>query len=388
MASVLISALVVACGPGVPTPAAPSPVPGPAPLPNRTDYPGITASTHQPLATPCTWASGVLTANLNPNETATFTLDGSGNLVVNGAACGAATAANTTRFNIGVSPDVGGSEVVVLDFSNGLFGTVPATSQGIFIALGSGAGDAVQVVGTPGPDTFLVGTSGATDIIALNTDTTRDVTVSGAESITLSGGNGDDVLSGQGVLYNTGSVAARPLLLYGGAGNDHLRGGNADDQLFGGAGDDTLTESGGDDTASGEAGNDLFDEGTGANGADTLIGGTETDTVSYAGRTAAVTVTVGAAANDGEPGEGDDVRSDVEIVTGGNAGDTLTCEASTGCTLNGGPGDDWLIGRGAATCSTARRAMTCSSPAPATTPSTAARAPTPSPTPTTRPPSR
>ncbi|MEY2426502.1 MAG: hypothetical protein QOI61_2074, partial [Actinomycetota bacterium] len=80
-------------------------------------------------------------------------------------------------------------------------------------------------------------------------------------------------------------------------------------------------------------------------GADVIAGGTATDSVSYAGRSAAVTVRLDGVANDGEAGEGDDVRADVENVTGGNGNDTLVGSASAN-RLDGGPGADTVSGGG------------------------------------------
>ena len=55
-----------------------------------------------------------------------------------------------------------------------------------------------------------------------------------------------------------------------------------------------------------------------------LRGGGGLDTVTYADRTAPLTVTIGDGEPDGEDGEGDDVQADVEIVRGGRGNDTLT----------------------------------------------------------------
>jgi hypothetical protein len=63
----------------------------------------------------------------------------------------------------------------------------------------------------------------------------------------------------------------------------------------------------------------------------------------YAGRTVPVSVTIDNTPDDGAAGEGDDVRTDVEDVTGGLAADTLTGNASDN-ELDGGPGDDSITG--------------------------------------------
>ena len=50
--------------------------------------------------------------------------------------------------------------------------------------------------------------------------------------------------------------------------------------------------------------------------------------MTYASRTADVSVSINGAADDGEAGEGDDVQSDVENLTGGAGADTLTGSAA------------------------------------------------------------
>ena len=82
-----------------------------------------------------------------------------------------------------------------------------------------------------------------------------------------------------------------------------------------------------------------------ADGADTLTspGGTW----DYSARTAPVSVTVDDQADDGDPGEGDDVSSHDEPLTvvGGSGGDQMYGD-TFGNTFRGGPGNDLLAGRG------------------------------------------
>jgi hypothetical protein len=108
-------------------------------------------------------------------------------------------------------------------------------------------------------------------------------------------GDGDDLV---------GIVGALPAIVRGGAGNDTLGGGDAADVLLGGPGNDSLN---------GGLGDDVLDGGLGA---DVLIGGAGTDRVNYRGHAnQPVSVTFGDGASDGGPGEGDDVRADVESAT-------------------------------------------------------------------------
>jgi Ca2+-binding RTX toxin-like protein len=96
----------------------------------------------------------------------------------------------------------------------------------------------------------------------------------------------------------------------------------------------------------------MDDDLDGGPGADLLDGGAAFpygdphDSVTYAGRTAPITVTAdGVAANDGESGEGDDVRDNIEHVIGGSGNDSLTGSGWNNI-LFGGGGIDTLFGLG------------------------------------------
>jgi Ca2+-binding RTX toxin-like protein len=137
-----------------------------------------------------------------------------------------------------------------------------------------------------------------------------------------------------------------------GAGNDNLfaTGSSVPVNVLGGDGADTLNGTPGADTLNGEGGNDILD---GKLGGDVLTGGADVDTTTYSSRNNPVTVTLGAGANDGEAGENDDAQT--ENVIGGDGNDTLTGDAGPNTldgdinnsvdTLNGGAGDDILLGR-------------------------------------------
>ena len=97
---------------------------------------------------------------------------------------------------------------------------------------------------------------------------------------------------------------------------ENVTGGSGNDALLGGAPANVLSGGPGHDSLDGEAGNDVLD---GGDGDDILAGGAGTDIVTYAGRVAPVTATLDGLANDGEAGEDDTVRTDVETVVGGSA---------------------------------------------------------------------
>lgn len=140
--------------------------------------------------------------------------------------------------------------------------------------------------------------------------------------------------------------------LDGGADNDTINGGTV------GLSDDTGGE--GDDTFTGAAQNSdyLFAE----PGADTYALGTRVpdasetdgddpryqlnhthDTLNYEARPGPVAVSEDGVANDGDPGENDNVAADVESVIGSDAGDVMAAGAN-GTELSGGGGDDRLTG--------------------------------------------
>lgn len=209
--------------------------------------------------------------------------------------------------------------------------------------------------GGPGKD-LLVGDDGS-DTLRGGLD--DDVAFGRPGDDSLDGGDGNDLLVGL-----DGADA-----LDGGAGRDVLSGGAGPDRVLGGPDNDELglpvlltVDRGGPVEGSTEAGDDLFDgqadddtlfAGPGErtvnygldplqraggrtepNGADTLTGGTGRDEVSYVNREIPVSVSLNGRADDGSPGEGDDVASDVERVTGGTSNDVLS----------GGPGNDALDG--------------------------------------------
>src|SRR5215213_1432099 len=210
-------------------------------------------------------------------------------------------------------------------------------------------------------------TTGITTILVDAGDSNDSVTVSPSVRANLFGGAGDDSLTGGGASFTLTHSTANEMLS-GGSGADTLYGGQDDDTLDGGSGADSLRGEAGTDVASyttrtsavtvtidnvandgagegddvrtdvervlGGSGNDTL-TGTSASeelngaggddtlrataGADTLIGGSGRDLADYSARTKALSISLDDSADDGEAGEGDDVRSDVERVWGGSA---------------------------------------------------------------------
>ena len=108
----------------------------------------------------------------------------------------------------------------------------------------------------------------------LTSTATVSVTVTGiADGVTLSGGNGNDLMFGGGGEDSLSGGNGNDTI-YGMDGHDLLSGGNGSDLLFGGAGNDRLYGDNGDDRLDGGDGNDLL---AGGNGSDTLAGGAGAD---------------------------------------------------------------------------------------------------------------
>lgn len=141
------------------------------------------------------------------------------------------------------------------------------------------------------------------------------------------GGDGKDQLQ----TYNASQVT-----LDGGAGDDTLKGWDSNDVLRGGPGDDEIAASGGADHIEGGDGNDSISADTYHDPApDFIDGGAGFDTVddwSIPDKdfNPPISVTMDGVANDGRPGEGDNVVN-VEKI-----------ESHVSGTLSGGPGDDTL----------------------------------------------
>ena len=113
-------------------------------------------------------------------------------------------------------------------------------------------------------------------------------------SISVGGGSGPDQVSVQTPTFVLASID----------GND------GDDTLLGGAQKDTFYGGAGNDTSRGGPGADVF---MADDGADVFVGGAGIDRARY-GSEVGVAVSLDDVANDGIPGEGDNVRSDVEDV--------------------------------------------------------------------------
>jgi uncharacterized delta-60 repeat protein len=293
----------------------------------------------------------------------------------------------------------GGPGVDTIDYS--ARGPDPVSFSGVTVTLGDsaandgapGEGDNAQadnVIGTNAPDR-LTG-SGLDNVIdgrggneTLSGAAGDDTLIGGPDSNRFDGGPGDDLLDGTLGYFDTADYSARTddltvdltnasaltpagerdryagvEAVEGGAGDDRLLGDAAANRLAGNGGNDTLAGNAGDDTLAGGTGNDTLmgnaDDDTldGGAGADRMEGGPGRDTADYSGRAEDLVLSPDDVANDGAAGEHDDVRGDVENLTGGSGNDRLTGSPSGNSlrgmdgndTLDGGAGDDLLFGGG------------------------------------------
>jgi hypothetical protein len=193
----------------------------------------------------------------------------------------------------------------------------------------------------------------------------------------IEGGPGEDVLEGRGG-WDLLIGGDGPDRLDGGTGCDHLLGDQgtygwivsqedtiraanaepgADDVIAGGAGGDALAGGPGDDRLDGGSGSDQIDPGLGD---DVASGGANagpaSDSIYYHWRTAPVTASLDGLANDGQPGERDQIL-EAESLVGGEGNDVLVGDSRSspnpvaggyagGNALQGNGGDDTLVGFG------------------------------------------
>jgi Ca2+-binding RTX toxin-like protein len=219
-------------------------------------------------------------------------------------------------------------------------------------------GTTVHVQGTDGNETITlsVDTPGS---VTITTDLAGDgcthSEVSGTQcplgpgGIDVAMGGGNDTVSdlslssgalGDGVLrvdlgagddkFNGGPGAEKAV---GGAGNDELKGGGGDDALDGGDGNDKLNGQAGRDQLLGGNGDDVLDgDEFEAPAADLIDGGAGNDRVEgwsdplVEAEHPPISVTLDGQANDGRPGEGDDVRS-IERITSNTSGTVVLSDA-------------------------------------------------------------
>jgi Ca2+-binding RTX toxin-like protein len=245
------------------------------------------------------------------------------------------------------------------------------------VAFGQGGDD--TLTGGPGPQTLIGGDSGA------NPPPSGDDTISGGPGADgMAGGDGNDTLSyadhaqpvsismdgvsnDGGPEDGAGEGASDFERVIGGSGDDSFRGTTADEEFDGGPGIDTVLyddraadqpvavdpDGVADDGAAGEGdniGTDVENITGGAGndvigggpGTNVLNGGAGVDTATYAGRGDGVSANLDDQANDGAAGENDRLIG-FESLIGGEGNDFLTGSPAANA-LTGGGGNDVLDG--------------------------------------------
>ena len=295
------------------------------------------------------------------------TTDGDGEVSINDVLPGDVTAGHSvsvtaTRLDTGVPKATSELSAAVL-----LGCTLTATDPGGEVLTGTAGEDVL--CGGPGPDTFIglggddafIGGGGAdtadysTAAASVNVDLALEAASDDGDGGTdilvsienvIGSGFADTIAGDSGANGLSGGDGADSLI--GGAGNDVLTGGGGHDALDGGPGDDAIGGGDGNDTITGGPGNDAMGGGEGddvfllpgssPDGADTVAGGPGTDTADYSARTGDLSLSLDGAANDGAPGEGDNL--DVENLLAGSGSDLLQGKPGEDNLLDGGPGTD------------------------------------------------
>lgn len=161
--------------------------------------------------------------------------------------------------------------------------------------------------------------------------TSNDLPQEPDQAVTLSGGDGSDLMSGFGAddeIKGNGGADQ----IDGRGGDDWISAGDHNDAVWAGDGDDSIWGEAGSDTIQGQAGNDLIDGGEGrdslmgSEGSDTLHGGAGNDSL------------IGGTEDDWLFGDEDD-----DWLLGGAGNDTLIGGAGKD-EIDGGAGNDLLSG--------------------------------------------
>ena len=204
--------------------------------------------------------------------------------------------------------------------------------------------DAASVSRASNIVTFTASAGEANNVAVKISGTDLIVTDSGVPALTDGDGDGGCTVSGR--IARCALAGLSSVRVYTKDGNDiAIASGAQRVSLSGGDGNDQLTGGDGADTILGEAGNDLL---AGGRAADTMKGGDGTDRVRYGSSTENEVVTLDGQPNDGSADDGregarDNVGTDVENLSGGQGNDALTGDANVN-ELLGGPGNDTLDG--------------------------------------------
>jgi Ca2+-binding RTX toxin-like protein len=221
-----------------------------------------------------------------------------------------------------------------------------AAVQRVLVQMGGGR-DTVEYR-LPHPGTVLLGAEQDTLVAG-----TRQAIGRALQPVAYSGGSGTDLITYANATAGVRLTPEDGLANDGRSGDqenvlsdfENMTGSNfGDPQFFGTAGRNTMTGLEGNDAIAGGGGDDVF-VATVADGADDYHGGPHVngDTISYETRTQALTVDLDNVNDDGQTGERDNVRSNVENFIGGSGVDTVFSLGAFS-RLEGRGGNDKLFG--------------------------------------------
>jgi Ca2+-binding RTX toxin-like protein len=185
-------------------------------------------------------------------------------------------------------------------------------------------------------NTIIASTSGGTLTVTDGT-TPCNYTQSSVTSLTIDGAGGVDIITVES------SVSVPSITLKGGDGNDVISGGDGGETILGQAGDDVLTGGTGADSIDGGSNDDTLQ---GDSGADTLVAGSSFagDKLSYASSTSGISISLDGTVNDTDGfGYTDNIGTGWKTVEGGSAADSIVGSASDDMLL-GSDGNDTLRG--------------------------------------------
>jgi|GEM_PF-3356704 len=171
------------------------------------------------------------------------------------------------------------------------------------------------------------------------------------EEVFIDGGPGNDTITAAGTVGGFLLGREGNDLITGDEADDDIRADEGNDTIVGGAGADIVFDGPGADTVDAGPGSDRFFGGIDPDPGDVLDGGSGLDdSIDLRQRTGPLNINLNGLADDGEPGENDNLIG-IEEIDSGEGDDTLTggpepnsLSSGTGDdALDGGPGQDFLF---------------------------------------------
>jgi RTX calcium-binding nonapeptide repeat (4 copies) len=304
----------------------------------------LTAPGSAVAATTCELSSGVLDVTMTATNNTAELIVASGEILVFGSVgpvtCtgGAPTVSNTNAISVHNVPGLVDNEVVLNEpnkFAPGLVAEAGDDEIEIFVNLNNGDSSELRLNALVAGASFVFGTGGINANATAGEDQPDvDIVPTMVPILAANGNSGPDLMVAQGG-RGTGGPLAESITLSGGPGNDNLGGGEAADVIVGGLGRDDLKGFGAADIVvggaepsilSGGAGDDSLRAGTAG---DLVLGDDGTDTADYTGLTGGVSVELG--------------QNGIENVVGTSFADVLRGDGGPNL-LDGRQGNDLLVG--------------------------------------------